>query len=89
VEAGIPVLGFFALGKPKLSGAYTDEQAAEFDRFNREVRVPFGRSLISEFRERFPHAELVVMPDGHHYCFIAQQELVYGKMREFLIGRSG
>jgi pimeloyl-ACP methyl ester carboxylesterase len=85
IQARIPILAFFAFGKPKLSSAYTAEQAALFDEFNREIRLPFGRSLVSDFRQRFPHAEIVVMPEGHHYCFIAQQEQVYERMRSFLL----
>jgi len=85
VEAKIPTLGFYAQKKPKLSNAYMEAQKAAFDQFNRNVEQPFFRSLISEFQNRFPHARIVVIPDGHHYCFIAQEELVYGEMRKFLL----
>ena len=85
VEAKIPILSFYALRKPKLSNAYTEEQKAAFDQFHRDVEEPFFRSLISEFQNRFPHAKIVVIPDGHHYCFIAQEELVYDEMRKFLL----
>lgn len=84
VEAKIPILSFFALKKRRLSNAYTEEQKAAFDQFWREISEPFGMSLISEFQSRFPHAEIVEIPNGHHYCFIAQEELVYNKMRNFL-----
>jgi pimeloyl-ACP methyl ester carboxylesterase len=85
VEAKIPTLSFFARKKPKLSNAYTEEQKAAFDQFNRNVEQPFFKSLISEFQDRFPHAKIVVIPDGHHYCFIAQEELVHHEMRKFLV----
>jgi len=85
VEAKIPILSFYAWKKPKLSNVYTEEQNAAFDQFERDVAKPFFRSLISEFQNRFPHARIVVIPDGHHYCFIAQEELVYGEMRKFLL----
>jgi pimeloyl-ACP methyl ester carboxylesterase len=85
VEAKIPTLSFYALKYPKLSNAYTEEQKAAFDQFNREIRVPFSRSLISEFQNRFPHAKTVVIPDGHHFCFIAQEDLVHDEMRKFLL----
>ncbi len=84
VEAKIPILSFYALGKLKLSNAYTEEQKAEFDQFWQDVRAPFFRSLFSEFHSRFPHAKIVEIPDGHHYCFIAQEDLVYEEMRKFL-----
>jgi non-heme chloroperoxidase len=84
VEAKIPTLSFFARRKRRLSNAYTEEQKAAFDQFYRDVSEPFGRSLISDFQNRFPHAKTVVIPDGHHYCFMAQEELVYNEMRKFL-----
>jgi pimeloyl-ACP methyl ester carboxylesterase len=85
VEAQIPILSFYARRTPKLSDAYTEEQKASFYEFHRNIDEPFGRSLISEFQSRFPHAKIVVIPEGHHYCFIAQEELVYGEMRKFLL----
>jgi pimeloyl-ACP methyl ester carboxylesterase len=84
VEAKIPTLSFYAQKKPKLSDAYTEEQKAAFEQFNRDVEQPFFRTLISEFQNRFPHAKIVVIPDGHHYCFMAQEELVYNEMQKFL-----
>jgi pimeloyl-ACP methyl ester carboxylesterase len=85
VEARIPTLSFYALGKIRLSDYYTDEQKALFDQFFLKVRLPFVKSLISEFQSRFPHARIVEIPDGHHYCFIAQEEIVYDEMRNFLL----
>jgi hypothetical protein len=85
VEAQIPVLSFYAPRTPKLSNAYTEEQKASFYEFHRNVSVPVARALISEFHGRFPDAKIVVIPEGHHYCFIAQEELVYGEMRKFLL----
>ncbi len=89
VEAPIPILGFFARKTPRLSDAYTAEQKAAFYEFHRNVMEPFARSLIAEFQSRFPQAKIVVIPEGHHYCFIAQEELVYGEMRKFLIPDRG
>ena len=85
VEAKIPTLSFYAWREPKLSNAYTEEQKAAFDQFHREVEVPFARSLISEFQTRFPHAKIIEIPNGHHYCFIVQEELVYNELRKFLL----
>jgi pimeloyl-ACP methyl ester carboxylesterase len=86
VEAKIPTLSIYAQKTPRLSNAYTEEQKAAFNQFHRDVEQPFFQSLISEFQERFPHAKIIVIPDGHHYCFIAQEELVYEEMRKFLLG---
>jgi pimeloyl-ACP methyl ester carboxylesterase len=85
VEAKIPILSFYRLGIPRLSNAYTEEQKALHEQFHRNVGMPFARSLIFEFQNRFPHAKIVVIPNGHHYCFIAQEELVYNEMQTFLL----
>jgi pimeloyl-ACP methyl ester carboxylesterase len=85
VEVQIPILSFFAPRTPKLSDAYTEEQKAAFYEYHRSIEKPFALSLLSEFQGRFPHARIVVIPEGHHYCFIAQEELVYAEMRNFLL----
>jgi len=85
VEAEIPTLSIYAQKIPKLSNAYTEEQKAAFDQFHRNVEQPFFKSLILEFQNRFPHAKIVVIPGGHHYCFIAHEDLVYREMRNFLL----
>jgi non-heme chloroperoxidase len=85
VEAKIPTLSFYARRKPKLSDAYTEEQKAAFDQFYRDVEEPFARSVISEFQNRFPHAKIIEISNGHHYCFIVQADLVYAEMRKFLL----
>lgn len=85
VEAEIPVLSFFVFGKFAMPDIYTDEQKALFDQFVLNVREPFYKSLISEFQSRFPQARIVEIPNGHHYCYIAQEELVYREMRKFLL----
>jgi pimeloyl-ACP methyl ester carboxylesterase len=85
VDAKIPILSFYALGTPKQSNAYTEEQKASFDQFFQSVRNPFYLTLISEFQCRFPHAKIVIIPDGHHFCFIAQEELVYNEIQNFLL----
>ena len=85
VDAIIPTLCFFGQRKRKLSDDYTEEQKAAFDQFVREIKEPFFWSLIAEFQDRFPHAKVVVIPGGHHYCFIAQEDLVHDEMRKFLL----
>jgi len=85
VNAKIPILSFYAQETPKQSNVYTQEQKASLDYFFQNVRNPFYISLISEFHNRFPHAKIVMIPDGHHFCFIAQEELVYNEMRKVLL----
>ena len=84
VEAKIPILIFYALGIPTLQHGYTEEQKASYDRYFRNVREPVLRSVISDFQNRFPHAKIIEIPDGHHYCFMVQEELVYEEMSKFL-----
>src|SRR5215211_7035056 len=64
VGAKVPILSFYSWKKPKLSNVYTEEQKAAFDQFERNIAKPFFKSLISEFQNRFPHAKIVVIPDG-------------------------
>lgn len=86
VDSIIPTLFFIGHRTPKLTDDYTAEQKAASEKFIREIRDPFFYSIIAEFQGRFPHARIIVIPEGHHYCFIAQQELVYKEMRNFLRG---
>ena len=85
VKATIPTLSFYAKRKQKLTDEYTDEQKAAYETFHRDVIEPFFRYMVAEFQGRFPHAKIIVIPDGHHYCFIAQEELVHDEMRKFLL----
>jgi len=85
VEAKIPTLIFYAFGIPTLQNGYTEEQIASYGQYFRNVREPVLRSVITEFQNRFPHAKVVEIPDGHHYCFMVQAELVYKEMRKFLL----
>jgi non-heme chloroperoxidase len=85
VDAKIPILSIYAQKTPKLADVYTDEQKAVFHQFHQDVERPFFRSLISEFQTRFPHAKVIVIPEGHHYCFIAQEDQVYDEMQKFLL----
>jgi pimeloyl-ACP methyl ester carboxylesterase len=85
VKAEIPILTVYVQKKPRLSDLYTEKQKAAFAEFHREVAQPFFWSLLSEFQSRFPHANIMVIPAGHHYCFLAQEELVYREMQRFLL----
>lgn len=84
VDAVIPALFFMGQRKPNLD-RYTEEQKEAYEQFHKDVIEPFFWSILSEFQGRFPHARIVVIPGGHHYCFIAQKDLVYDEMRKFLM----
>ena len=85
VTTPIPTLCFYGQRKRQLTAEYTAEQKAAYEIFIRDVRDPIFKSIIAEFQSRFPQAKIVVIPGGHHYCFIAQEELVYTEMRNFLL----
>lgn len=85
VDAIIPTLFFIGNRKRTRFDGYTEEQKAAYEQFDREAREPFFWSLISEFQGRFPHAKVIVIPNGHHYCFIAQEDLVHDEMLKFLL----
>jgi hypothetical protein len=67
-----PVLSFFAL--PDSSGyqaSYmTEEQKAQVAEFIDTILNPYNREWIAQFRRNVPHARIVEIPQGHHYCFI-------------------
>lgn len=83
-----PMLAFFVLhdGNDFLSSDYmTEEQKAQvLDYFNND-RHPHSKEYIEQFRCSVPHARIVVIPNGHHYCFLKQEELVFNEMRSFLL----
>lgn len=87
--AGIdaPMLFFFVLtdGQNFLSSeTMSVEQQAEVMDYFTQVRVPHVKNYIEQFRCNVPQGQMVVIPDGHHYCFLQQEEQVYRAMRDFL-----
>lgn len=84
----VPILSFFALqdGSAFLSSEYMPEgQKALVMDFFKTARQPYTRRYIEQFQHRVPHAKVVEIPSGHHYCFIKQEEIVFHEMRRFLL----
>jgi pimeloyl-ACP methyl ester carboxylesterase len=84
-----PTLAFFAMSK----GVYTisddwmtEEQKAQLTNHFETTENSWTRENIEQFRQNVPHATIIEIPQGHHYCFIKQEELVYEEMRIFLLG---
>ncbi len=82
-----PVLSIYTI----LDSAYflspdfmTEEQQAEVIEFIDTLRPPHQRECIEQFRRHVPHARIVEIPRGHHYCFIKHEALVFEEMRSFL-----
>jgi pimeloyl-ACP methyl ester carboxylesterase len=83
----VPVLSFFAMrdGFDYLSSNYmTEDQKMQVTDFFKNVLQPHNRNYIEQFQRNVPHARVVEIPNGHHYCFIKQEEVVFEEMRRFL-----
>lgn len=83
-----PILSFFAHqdGSAFLSSKYmTEEQKALVIDFFKTVRQPYNKQYFEQFQRKVPHAKIMEIPNGHHYCFIKQEALVYEEMRKFLL----
>ena len=86
-----PTLSICALKKSAyyISTAYmTPEQQAEMAEFFDTVTQPWNQLSLDQFRREVPHARIVEIPGGHHYCFIQQQDLVFKEMLSFLLENS-
>ena len=83
-----PLLSIFAIrdGSDYLSSEYmsADQKAQVLDYF-KTILTPYVQQYIQQFRRAVPHARVFVIPDGHHYCFIKQEEPVFNEMKMFLL----
>lgn len=80
-----PLLSFFCLqdGHYFLAEWMTQEQRSLVLTWFEQDRIPYLRTWMQEFHRRVPQAQVVEIPGGHHYCFLAHEEVVVGAMREF------
>jgi hypothetical protein len=84
-----PTLAFFSLSKGlnTISDDWmTEEQKAELRSHVETRENNWTWESIEQLRQNVPHARIVEIPHGHHYCFIQQEELIYQEMRKFLLG---
>lgn len=63
----------------------TEEEKARVKEFFETVNYSWINENIEQFRSNVPHAKIVVIPQGHHYCFIRKEEFVFEEMRAFLL----
>ncbi len=87
-KINVPTLSFFAMSKAlnTLSNDWmTEEQRTQIRDHVKTREDPWTRESIEQFRQHVAHAKIIEIPDGHHYCFIEQEELVYEAMRTFLL----
>ena len=83
----VPTLSFYAIrdGLDYLSSDYmTEDQEAQVVDFFKTVLQPHQKKQIEQFRRNVPHAGVVEIPGGHHYCFIKQEQVVFEEMVKFL-----
>lgn len=84
----VPVLSFFAMpdGSDFLSSDYmTAEQKVELIEFVRRVLIPDRKKYIERFQQKILQAKIIEISNGHHYCFIKHEEIVFDEMRKFLL----
>lgn len=63
----------------------TEVQQAQVVEFFETTRLVWLQQSMELFRRNVPHAKIVEIPHGHHYCFIKNEELVLDEMRKFLL----
>jgi non-heme chloroperoxidase len=60
-------------------------EQAQVREFFATTRLAWLENSIQQFRRNVPHARIVEIPHGHHYCFIKNADLVYEEMTKFLL----
>jgi pimeloyl-ACP methyl ester carboxylesterase len=86
-----PTLAIYALKKNTYYNStdyMTSEQQAEMIEFFENVVQPWNHHSMEKFQQNVPHAKIVEIPGGHHYCFIQQEDCVFEEMISFLLESS-
>ena len=81
----IPVLSFAAISIPIRPAYFSEEQKKLADDFHRNQWLPYRQKEIAQFKWDLPQAKIIEIPNGHHACYIAEEDLVYEEMRKFLL----
>lgn len=81
----VPVLCFEVVSTPIRPSYFSEEQKRAADEFNQTQWMPFKRQESAQFRQDIPQVKLIEIPNGHHACFISDEDLVYAEMRKFLL----
>jgi pimeloyl-ACP methyl ester carboxylesterase len=83
-----PTLSFFAFQDANFflsDETMTKEQQTQVIKFFETARLAWVQKSIELFRRNVPHAKIVEIPHGNHYCFITHEEHVFEEMRAFLL----
>lgn len=92
VKIQAPTLSFVAFPDATsfISQEYmTAAQQVQVEKFFKTTRLAWLQRSMEQFRRNVPHARIVEIPHGHHYCFIKQEDLVFDEMMKFLSTFSG
>jgi pimeloyl-ACP methyl ester carboxylesterase len=84
----VPVLAFYSLSKGlhAISADWmTEEQKIDLRNHVVTREEAWTRDSIEQFRRNVPQAVIIEISNGHHYCFISDEEFVYEEMRSFLL----
>lgn len=83
-----PTLSFYSISNECFfldNDWMTEGQKAQVREFFETVNYSWIQENIEQFQRNVPHAKIVVIPQGHHYCFLRKEELVFDEMRKFLL----
>ena len=83
-----PTLSFYAFPDATsfISNEYmTEAQQKLVIEFVETTQLAWMQQSMEQFRCNVPHAKIVEIPHGNHYCFIKKEEIVFDEMRRFLL----
>ncbi len=81
----VPVLSIYAIREEEpLPDYFTSKQRGVVREFVAKRWLPVQTECIEQFQRAVPHAKIVKIPKGHHFCFMQQEVLVFTEMRTFL-----
>jgi non-heme chloroperoxidase len=81
-----PILSIYAMWVDQPFTDYlTEAQKALALEFWNTARPLAQQQGIEQFRRAVPLAKIVIIPKGHHYCFIKHEALVFEEMMKFLL----
>lgn len=83
----VPVLSFvsFPDAEQFIANYMTGEQKAQVRKHIDIHNRNWLKQNVKQFRRNVPHARIVEIPHGHHYCFIHTEEMVVDEMKNFLL----
>lgn len=78
-----PTLSFVSYADQRPPWFFTIEQKRRALEWIQTEWLSCKRRELELFRQHIPQAEVIELPDGHHYSFIAQEDLVFAETKRF------